>query len=321
MANHIKKNKYNISYETENLSTILDMVRWSISKFNASEIFYGHGTNNAWDEAINLIFSILNLPNNLPLEIYNARLTINERKKITKLIKKRIIKRVPVPYLTNQAWFCKLKFFVDERVLIPRSPIGEIIDNNFYNLLPNTPLYVLDMCTGSGCIAIAIATVYPKVKVDAVDISLEALQVAEYNIKLHNMDKRVLPIQSNLFKNIIPIIKYDLIISNPPYVSKNEMNKLPKEFQAEPSLSLIGGDDGLKLIHDILVNSPKYLKEKGILICEVGNNKKKIKKLYPQIPFYWITLNKGGDGVFMLTRKELNNYNLIFKKKLKNYTK
>ncbi|AKC60650.1 50S ribosomal protein L3 N(5)-glutamine methyltransferase [Blochmannia endosymbiont of Camponotus (Colobopsis) obliquus] len=309
----IKNNNINIQKnvlrDITNLSTIVDLLRWTVSQFNNSTIVYGHGTDNAWDEALNLILPTLNLPINVPPEIYQSHLTQKEKIRLVKKIIQRIKTRIPVPYLTNQSWFCKLKFYIDRRVFIPRSPIGEIINNNFCNLLPHQPSHVLDLCTGSGCIAIAIATVYPKIKVDAVDISKKALQIAEINIQIHNMQKRVIPIYSNLF-NDIPKIKYDLIITNPPYVKRNEINYLPKEFRIEPLLSLTGGCDGLQIIRRILTDSSKYLNKNGVLICEVGKNKEQLKKLYPHIPFYWIPLKNGGEGVFLLTKKQLNNHNI-----------
>lgn len=287
--------------------TILDVLRWTSSQFNAADIFYGHGTDNFWDETLHLILPSLHLPIHIPTKIYHAHLTKAEHARIIQLVNYRIYKNIPVPYLTNQAWFCGLKFYVDKRVFIPRSPIGELIMSCFHNTLSHTPHRILDMCTGSGSIAIAIALIYPHAKIDAVDISIDALKVAEYNIKLHNLEHRITPICSNLFHQL-PISKYDLIISNPPYVNTSEISKLPKEFHYEPILSLSAGKDGLKIIRKILMNVTQYLNKNGILICETGLSKNILIQRYPNIPFRWLKFTRGGDGVFVLTYKQLLNY-------------
>lgn len=290
------------------MSTILDLLRWSSSRFNSSHIIYGHGTDNFWDEALHLILTSLFLPINIPSEIYHARLTKKERILLIKLVNQRIYKRTPVPYLTNKAWFCGLEFYVDKRVFIPRSPIGELISTNFQNLLPYPPRYILDMCTGSGCIAIATAIMYPQTEIDAVDISIDALKVAEFNIKLYNLENRILLIHSNLFQNV-PKLKYDLIIVNPPYISNLKISKLPKEFLHEPLLSLSANHNGLEIIHKILIETTNYLNKNGILICEVGISKNLLTKYYPNIPFYWFNFKRGGDGVFLLTYNQLLSLN------------
>lgn len=288
-------------------TTILDILRWTNSQFNASKIFCGHGTNNFWDETLHLILPSLYLPIHISTKMYHAHITKKEHKKINRLVNYRIHKKIPVPYLTNQAWFCGLKFYVDKRVFIPRSPIGELIISGFHKILFHTPYRILDMCTGSGSIAIAIALMYPNAKIDAVDISIEALQIAEYNIKLYNLENRITPIYSNLFQKLYNI-KYDLIIINPPYVNKLEMSTLPQEFLHEPTLSLSAGQDGLKIINQILANVIDYLNNNGTLICEVGSAKKSLIKRYPSIPFHWLKFMNGGDGVFMLTDKQLLNH-------------
>ncbi|URJ28275.1 50S ribosomal protein L3 N(5)-glutamine methyltransferase [Candidatus Blochmannia vicinus (nom. nud.)] len=290
------------------MHTILDMLRWGSSQFNANPIFYGHGTNNFWDETLHLILPSLNLPINIPTEIYQARLTKKERANIIKLVYHRIDKRIPVPYLTHKAWFCGLEFYVDKRVFIPRSPIGELITSYFHNLLPQYPYRILDIGTGSGCIAIATAIIYPKSEVDAVDISIDALKVAEHNIKLYNLENRVVPIYSDLFKNLEKI-KYDLIITNPPYVNNSYIYKLPREFRYEPVISLSAGNNGLKIIQKILINVVHHLNTNGIFICEVGRAKMALIKCFPNIPFRWLQLYHGGEGVFMLTYKQLLSFN------------
>ncbi|AIN47277.1 50S ribosomal protein L3 N(5)-glutamine methyltransferase [Candidatus Palibaumannia cicadellinicola] len=294
------------------MHTIQDMWRWTVSRFNAAKIFYGHGTDNPWDEALRLILPSLLLPLDFPLEMYRTRLTSRERTMIAKLVMRRVNDHIPVPYLTNKAWFCDLEFYVDERVLIPRSPISELITDNFRNLLPQPPSHILDMCTGSGCIAIASAYLYPEAKVDAVDISNDVLTVTKYNIQEHGLKHHVSPICSDLFRELSPLC-YDLIVTNPPYVDEESMNNLPLEFHAEPVLGLAAGHDGLKLIRRILACAPDYLSAEGILICEVGNSMMSLIKQYQEIPFRWLELLNGGQGIFMLNRQQLIECRDIFK--------
>ncbi|PJC85420.1 50S ribosomal protein L3 N(5)-glutamine methyltransferase [Vibrio sp. HA2012] len=286
------------------LRTLQDMIRWAVSRFNAAGLFYGHGTDNAWDEAVQLILPTLHLPIDVPPHILNSRLISTERQRIAERVVRRINERIPTAYLTNKAWFCGLEFFVDERVLVPRSPIGELIEARFQPWLVQEPQRIMDLCTGSGCIAIACAHAFPEAEVDAVDISEGALAVAEQNIQDHGMEQQVFPIRSNLFMDL-PKDQYDLIVTNPPYVDEEDMNSLPDEFTHEPELGLAAGTDGLKLVRRILANAPDYLADKGILICEVGNSMVHMMDQYPQIPFTWIEFENGGHGVFMLTKEQL----------------
>ncbi len=286
------------------LHSIQDLLRWTVSRFNAAQIFYGHGTDNPWDEAIQLVLPSLFLPLDLPKEMYVSRLTSSERYRIVERVVRRVNERIPVPYLTNKAWFCGLEFYVDERVLIPRSPIGELIDDRYRDLLPQPPAHILDMCTGSGCIAIASAFAFPEAEVDAVDISGDVLAVAEHNIQAYGLEGRVTPLRSDLFREL-PALRYDLIVTNPPYVDEEDMNDLPQEFHAEPVLGLAAGRDGLKLVRRILACAPQYLSDNGVLICEVGNSMVHLMEQYPDIPFNWLTFDNGGDGVFALTREQL----------------
>lgn len=292
--------------------TIKDILRWTISKFNKSEIFYGHGTDNSWDEAVQIILFSLFLPLNFPLIMYDSYISSKEYNIIIRRIFKRIKYRIPAPYLTNKSWFCNLEFYVDNRVFIPRSPIGKLINNNFKNLILNSPKNILDLCTGSGCLAIIAAYKYPKAEIDAVDINYEVLKVTENNIQIHNMEKRITPICSDLFKNILPI-KYDLIIANPPYVNKKDIKYLPLEFHYEPEISLVSENKGFNLIQRILICSSNFLNKNGILICEVGNNMLSLIKKYPIVPFTWLKISKNCKGVFMLTKKQLLNYKNYFK--------
>ncbi|WP_173634888.1 50S ribosomal protein L3 N(5)-glutamine methyltransferase [Paramixta manurensis] len=286
------------------LHTIQDMLRWAVSRFSAANIWYGHGTDNPWDEAVQLVLPTLWLPLDIPEEMRNARLTSSERHRIVERVIRRVNERVPVAYLTNKAWFCGHEFYVDERVLVPRSPIGELIDNRFAGLIGQAPRHILDMCTGSGCIAIACAYAFPEAEVDAVDISWDALAVTEQNIENHGLIHHVTPIRSDLFRDL-PAIPYDLIVTNPPYVDADDMDDLPNEYRHEPELGLAAGSDGLKLVRRILACAPNYLSDTGVLICEVGNSMVHMIEQYPDVPFTWLEFNNGGDGVFMLTKQQI----------------
>ncbi|MBK4775489.1 50S ribosomal protein L3 N(5)-glutamine methyltransferase [Candidatus Pantoea edessiphila] len=288
------------------LRTIQDMLRWTVSRFLATKIFYGHGADNPWDEAVQLILPSLFLPIDIKEQICHSRLTSSERNHIIKLVTRRINECIPTAYLTNKAWFCGYEFYVDNRVIIPRSPISELIENNFIGLIKNTPDHILDMCTGSGCIAISCAYVFPQAKIDAVDISTDALDVARQNITEHHFINNVNLIQSDLFSKLSNI-KYDLIITNPPYVSIEEINTLPNEYHYEPKIGLAAGIDGLKIIRRILAGASNYLNDNGIIICEVGDNMIQIIEQYSDIPFNWLKFDNGGEGVFMITRKQLIN--------------
>ncbi len=286
------------------MRTLQDMLRWTVSRFNAAGLFYGHGTDNAWDEAVQLVLPTLYLPIDIPANTQEARLTTSERLRIVERVIKRINDRTPTAYLTNKAYFCDLEFYVDERVLIPRSPISELIQNKFKPLLPYEPQRILDLCTGSGCIGIACAYAFPDAEVDLVDISTDALEVAEINVESHELEHQVFPIRSDLLRDI-PKDKYDLIVSNPPYVDEEDMSSLPDEYRHEPELGLAAGSDGLKLMRRIIANAPYYLAKEGILICEVGNSMVHVEEQYPELPVTWLEFENGGHGVFMMTYHDL----------------
>jgi len=286
------------------LHTIQDMLRWSVSRFAAADLWYGHGTDNPWDEAVQLVLPTLYLPLDIPEDMRTARLTSSERHRIVERVIRRINERIPVAYMTNKAWFCGHEFYVDERVLVPRSPVAELINERFSGILPHEPGLILDMCTGSGCIGIACAYAFPTAEVDVVDISADALAVAEQNIDAHGMQHHVTPIRADLFREL-PKTPYDLIVTNPPYVDEDDMGDLPGEYRHEPVLGLAAGSDGLKLVRRILACAPDYLSEDGILICEVGNSMVHMVDQYPDVPFTWLEFAHGGDGVFMLTRQQI----------------
>ncbi len=293
------------------LHTLQDVIRWTVSRFNAAGLFYGHGTDNAWDEAVQLILPTLYLPIDVPSHVMNSRLTSSERLRIVERVIKRINERTPTAYLTNKAWFCGLEFFVDERVLVPRSPIGELIEAQFQPWLTEEPTRIMDMCTGSGCIAIACAHAFPDAEVDAIDISTDALQVAEQNVQDHGMEQQVFPIRSDLFRDL-PKEKYNLIVSNPPYVDAEDIGDMPDEYHHEPAIGLASGRDGLDLTKRILANAADYLTEDGLLVVEVGNSMVHLSEQFPDVPFTWVNFENGGDGVFVLTRDQLVENESLF---------
>ena len=301
----------NIEQTANELETILDLVRWSVSRFNEAGLYYGHGTDNAWDEAVSLVLQLLHLPQNLPLQtgdqLFHSRLTQVEKLGLIAMILRRVNERIPLAYLTNQAWFCELPFYVDERVLIPRSPFAELIQNQFENWLTHEPLSILDLCTGGGCIAIALAYAFENAQIDAVDISTDALDVAEINISEHGLTERVYPIQSDLM-TALQGQQYDLIVCNPPYVDAEDMGDLPDEYHHEPELALAAGEDGLDLVDDILRQAPDHLSEGGWLFVEVGNSEVHMPLKYPELPITWVEFENGGSGVFAINKTDLVEY-------------
>ncbi|MDX7988436.1 50S ribosomal protein L3 N(5)-glutamine methyltransferase [Xenorhabdus sp. 12] len=287
------------------LHTILDVLRWSTSRFNEANIYCGHTTCHPWDEALQLVLPTLHLPLDIPDSMMASRLTSTERQRVVELVLRRVNDRVPVAYLINRAWFCGHEFYVDERVLIPRSLVNDLIDKKFEGLISHQPSAILDLCTGSGCIAIACAHAFPEAEVDAVDISPDALAVTEINIENHKVSQRVIPILSDLFRDMPPV-KYDIIVTNPPYVDEEDINDLPDEYHHEPELAMAAGVDGLELARRILATAPDFLTEDGILVCEVGNSMVHLIEQYPEVPFKWIEFDHNfGDGVFVLTRQQL----------------
>lgn len=293
------------------LKTMLDLVRWTVSQFNQAGLYYGHGTDNPWDEAVSLVLQLLHLPQNMPEQtgeqLFHARLTSEEKQHIVEIVRRRVEERIPLAYLTNQAWFCGLPFYVDERVLVPRSPFAELINDHFDKWLSEPPEHILDMCTGSGCIAIALAYAYEDAQVDAIDVSADALAVAEMNIEEHGLADRVIPIQSDLYSSVSGH-KYDLIVSNPPYVDAEDMDDLPPEFHHEPELGLAAGFDGLDLVDTLLRQGAEHLSDDGWLFIEVGNSLVYMEDKYPGLTIEWIEFQQGGHGVFAVNQATLNAY-------------
>lgn len=287
------------------LITIHDWLRFAVSQFNAADIYFGHGTDNPWDEAGVLMAHTLHFTHLAEPALLQTRLTRNERRQFIELLQARIEQRVPAAYLTQHAFFAGLPFYVDERVLVPRSPIGELIVQQFGSWFAvNPPQRILDLCTGSGCIAIACAHYMPDAEVDAVDISEDALMVADLNISQHQLEDRVFPILSDGY-DALPGQQYDLIVTNPPYVDAEDMADLPEEYHHEPELGLASGVDGLALTMRILREAADHLTDDGVLICEVGNSMVALAERLPAVPFDWIQFKNGGIGVFALTKAQL----------------
>ena len=286
------------------LQTFRDMARWGASQFNAAGLHFGHGNTNAWDEALYLIRHVLHLSPSEDMHVADAQLLLSEREAIANLFERRIKERKPAPYLTQQAWFAGLSFYVDERVIIPRSPIAELIEHAFLPWIEQDPSMILDLCTGSGCIAIACALTFPDAHIDAVDISQDALAVAKKNVAHYQLNNRIALIESNLFA-YVPKKLYSMIICNPPYVDAQAMLTLPPEYQHEPTLALAGGEDGLQLVQTLLEQAAEYLTENGILIVEVGESEQAARARFSHYPMTWLNFEQGGHGVFLLTREQL----------------
>lgn len=301
MGNHIIK-------EMDELVTVLDVLRFSLSCANEAQVYYGHGTDNAWDDMRSLVLRSLSLPYNVDPMLLHSRLTSSEKKHLCTQLEKRINQRVPVPYLIKEAYFYDMPFYVDERVLIPRSPIAQLVREQFAPWIDEDQVnHILDLCTGSGCIAIACCYAFPDAQVDAVDISSEALAVAQINREQLDVVEQLTLIESDCFAKV-PVKKYDIIVSNPPYVSKTEMQTLPDEYRHEPVLALEATNNGLTVVEKILANAHNYLSDHGILVVEVGNSEEALCEAFPHVPFTWLEMFEGGHGIFLLTKAQLDEY-------------
>ena len=290
------------------LLTIVDLIRYAASRFNAAGLTFGHSHDNAIDEATHLVLSSLHLPPDLPPAYGSARVTSEEKSRVLNLLDRRINTREPVAYLVGEAWFAGMPFKSDRRALVPRSPIAELIEGGFSPWLDGQDVErALDLCTGSGCIGIAMAAHQPDWRVDVADISEDALALARENIALHQLDRRVRAVRSDLFDGLGGE-RYDLIVSNPPYVTDAEYTALPGEYAHEPKLGLTAGADGLDVTLRILRDAPDHLTEGGLLIVEVGESERALAALLPEVPFVWIEFKVGPMGVFALERHDLDEH-------------
>jgi len=287
------------------LTTIRDFVRWGSSEFLRNELSFGHGFINALDEARYLVLHALSLPFDLPDGYFDATLTIAERAQVIEILQLRINSRQPAAYITRESWFCGLRFYVDERVLVPRSPLAELISNHFEPWIDSNQVSrVLDLCSGSGCIAIASKYQFPDATVCASDVSGDALEVAAINLEQHELSDHIKLYESDLF-NAIPAQEFDVIVSNPPYVDAEDMAALSAEFKCEPELGLRAGEDGLLLVDRIFAQAGEYLSEHGVLFIEVGNSQAALEQKYDFLPMTWIDFEYGGGGVCCIHAQDL----------------
>lgn len=317
---------------SEQLNTIRDFIRFGVTALRQYDAHLGQGTQDYFAESSALVLQTLSLDWSADSEILDAKLLQAEKDEFLALLERRINERIPTSYLLNLAYFCNKPFYVDERVLIPRSPIAELINTGFapyfsdetaenLHALPEVrsnhqPTRILDLCTGSGCIAIALAYAFPNAEVDATDISKEALEVASINVEHHDMQYQVALLESDLFDKIPAENQYDLIVSNPPYVDAEDMADLPAEFLHEPELALAAGQDGLDLVKKMLAVASNYLTEDGLLIIEVGNSEWALRQNFNTVDFHWLQFQKGGSGIFALTAKQCREYKAIFEQSL-----
>jgi ribosomal protein L3 glutamine methyltransferase len=290
------------------LETVRDWLRYAVSRFQAAGLSYGHGTDSAYDEAVFLVLAMLYLPLDQLDPFLDARLTAIERATMHQAIERRVVDRVPVSYITHQAWLGDFKFYVDERVIIPRSFIAELLQERLSPWVPDPDRIsaALDLCTGSGCLAILVADAFPNADIDAVDISADALAVAQHNVAEYGLQDRVNLVRSDFFSNVNSEDKtYDLIISNPPYVTQAAMAELPAEFRHEPEAALAAGEDGLEAIRQIIRGARAYLNVDGLLIVEAGHNKQLVEAAFPRLPFTWLVTRSSENKVFLLRRADL----------------
>ncbi|AKZ63223.1 SAM-dependent methyltransferase [Herbaspirillum hiltneri N3] len=291
-----------------NFATVRDILRYAITSFNTEKLFFGHGTNNAFDEAAYLILHTLKLPLDQLEPFLDARLLQGEIDNLLRVIMRRTEDRVPAAYITNEAWLGGYRFFVDERVIVPRSFIAELIPEHFSPWVqdPAQVENILDLCTGSGCLPILMADAFPQARVEAVDISPEALQVARRNVDDYDLGDRINLVESDLYAKL-PARKYDLIISNPPYVNSDSMSKLPQEYLQEPQIALAGGKDGMDLVRKIVKGAAQRLTPNGVLIVEIGNERAYAEAAFPDLELTWVTTSAGDDMVFLLTADQLQH--------------
>jgi ribosomal protein L3 glutamine methyltransferase len=284
---------------------VRELIARGARRLRRAHVFFGHGTDNAWDEAAALVWHALQLPQQAPERHHARRVDARAQARVGALLERRIRTRLPAVYLTGRTWFAGLELHVDPRVLIPRSPLAELIERRFAPWLqPSRVRRVLDLGTGSGCIAIASAKAFPRARVDASDVSADALAVARINVRRHRLGSRVRLIKSDHFR-ALGRRSYDIIVSNPPYVGVRELRGLPLEYRHEPRLALAAGRDGLDSVRVILREAGRHLRPRGILVVEVGNSERAVRRAFAQLPFTWLTFTRGGGGVFLLTAEQL----------------
>jgi ribosomal protein L3 glutamine methyltransferase len=290
----------------DELLTLRDWLRWAVSRFNAAKLFFGHGTDNAWDEAIWLLLATLQLPRDRLEPFLDARLTKAERLTVFNVLEQRIVRRLPTAYLVQEAWLGDFRFYVDERVIVPRSYFAELLEEGFSPWVeePASVGSVLDLCTGSGCLAILMAHTFPHAQVDAIDISPDALAVARRNIADYGLEGSVHAIESDLFA-AVPGKRYDLILSNPPYVTAAAMAALPAEYRHEPVLALAAGDDGLDVVRRILREAADHLTPEGFIAIEVGHNRDQVEAAFPHLPVVWLDTASSVDKIFLVSGEAL----------------
>lgn len=317
MTNHAALTT-DLDYRYDGLETLVDFIRWGARLFTQAGLVFGHGTDNPFDEALMLTCYQLNLPVSRLDHYLNARLTHAEREDLVALYKQRIETRQPAAYLIGQARFAGLDFYVNQHTLVPRSPIAELIEKGFQGWVnPDEVTRVLDLCTGSGCIGIASLQAFDFAQVDLVDISPEALAVAQKNVARYQLEDRVRVIEADLFAGVQGQ-RYDVILSNPPYVDAIEMAALPLEYQAEPALGLAAGTDGLDIVRRILAQAADHLTDEGVLIVEVGVSQHFVEQVYEGLPLYWFDFDQGGEGVFAVSREELVMFDALVQNRLAN---
>ena len=286
--------------------TVRDLLRYAVTRFNTAKLFFGHGSSDAFDEAAYLILHTLQLPLDKLDPFLDARLLSTEIAAVLHVIERRTVDREPAAYITQQAWLGSYSFYVDERVLVPRSFIAELIPAHFAPWItdPDQVRNVLELCTGSGCLAIMLADTFPHAHIDAIDISTDALAVARRNVDDYSLQERITLTQSDLYASVLAK-KYDLIITNPPYVNSSSMQKLPEEYHREPQIALAGGDDGMDLVRKIIAGAREHLTDDGVLVVEIGNERAHAERAFPQMEMTWMSTSAGDDMVFLATAAQL----------------
>jgi len=288
------------------LATLRDWIRHAVSRFGAAGLAFGHGSATAFDEACYLVLHTLHLPPDRLDAFLDARLLPDERTRLAQVIARRVDERIPAAYLTHEAWLGDFRFYVDPRVIVPRSFIAELLPDALHPFVGDADgvAAALDLCTGSGCLAVLLAHAYPNAEIDAADISADALAVAQRNVRDYGLDGRINLVRSDLFGNL-PEKRYDLIVCNPPYVTTAAMDSLPPEYRHEPPLALAGGDDGMDAVRVILAEAPRFLAPKGAIVVEIGHNRALAEAAFPRLPFVWLSTQGAEDAVFLLTREDL----------------